>query len=248
MQQRLPSMMESPIAFAHRGARAHAPENTLEAFALALRLGANGLETDAWVTTDGVVVLDHDGVVRRRGRRVSISTVARTALPSHIPSIADLFDACGTSFQLSVDVKDPTALDGILRACSDARFPLENLWLCHDDLSVVESWAAAAVPARIVDSTRLHRMKEGPERRIARLAEIGASALNMHQADWTGGLAALAHRFGVLAFGWDAQHDHRLAEMYRMGLDAVYSDHVDRLVAAYRTEIGGLPPLPVAGS
>ena len=53
-----------PIGFAHRGARAHAPENTLEAFALALRLGATGLESDAWLTADGEVVLDHDGVVR----------------------------------------------------------------------------------------------------------------------------------------------------------------------------------------
>jgi len=241
-------MMENPVAFAHRGACAHAPENTLEAFALALRLGANGIETDAWVTADGAVVLDHDGSVRRRGRRTAIAAVERTALPAHIPTVADLFDACGTRFHLSVDVKDPAALTGILRTCSEAGFPLENLWLCHDNFSVVETWAQTRVPARIVDSSRLQRIKEGPERRIARLAEIGASALNMHQTDWTGGLAALAHRFGVLAFGWDAQQDHRLSEMFRMGLDGVYSDHVDRIVAAYRTEIGGVPPLPVAGS
>jgi len=43
---------------------AHAPENTLGAFTLALRLGANGLESDAWTTADGHVVLDHDGVVK----------------------------------------------------------------------------------------------------------------------------------------------------------------------------------------
>ena len=34
------------IGFAHRGARAQAPENTLEAFSLALELGATGLESD----------------------------------------------------------------------------------------------------------------------------------------------------------------------------------------------------------
>ncbi|MSZ18316.1 MAG: glycerophosphodiester phosphodiesterase, partial [Actinobacteria bacterium] len=43
MQQRLPSLVDEPIAFAHRGARAHAPENTISAFQLALKLGANGL-------------------------------------------------------------------------------------------------------------------------------------------------------------------------------------------------------------
>ncbi|MGA1245091.1 MAG: glycerophosphodiester phosphodiesterase family protein, partial [Ilumatobacteraceae bacterium] len=69
MQQRLPSRLDPPIGFAHRGARAHAPENTLEAFLLAQRLGASGLETDAWITADGVVVLDHDGDVGGRLRR-----------------------------------------------------------------------------------------------------------------------------------------------------------------------------------
>ncbi len=34
------SLLDPPILFAHRGARAHAPENTLEAFSLALRLEA----------------------------------------------------------------------------------------------------------------------------------------------------------------------------------------------------------------
>src|SRR4051794_27300736 len=71
VQQRLPSLLDEPIAFGHRGARAHAPENTLEAFELALRLGANGLESDVWLTADGVPVLDHDGVLRRRmGRSI----------------------------------------------------------------------------------------------------------------------------------------------------------------------------------
>ena len=58
MQQRLPSLLADPIAFAHRGAKAYAPENTLEAFALGLKLGANGLESDVWRTCDGAAVLD----------------------------------------------------------------------------------------------------------------------------------------------------------------------------------------------
>ena len=55
MQQRLPSRIDPPITFAHRGARAHAPENTLEAFELALRLGGWNPEipyvpdTDLWI-------------------------------------------------------------------------------------------------------------------------------------------------------------------------------------------------------
>ena len=237
-------MTETPIAFAHRGARAHAEENTLDSFALALRLGANGLETDAWITRDGIVVLDHDGIVRRRGRRVQIADLDRSDLPAHVPALDELLAECGTAYHLSIDVKDPRALDPTIAVARARDFDPANLWLCNDDFAVVESWARARTGARLVDSSRLQRIKEGPERRISTLAELGVDALNMHQSDWTGGLAALAHRFGVLAFGWDAQHEHRLGEMFRMGLDAVYSDHVDRLVAAYRDEIGGMPPLP----
>jgi len=50
--------------------------------------------------------------------------------------------------------------------------------------------------------------------------------------DWTGGLATLFHRFGVLAFGWDAQTPRVLDELIDLGIDGVYSDHVDRMVAA----------------
>lgn len=44
----------------HRGARGLAPENTLEAFAVALSLGVTTLELDVGVTRDGVVVISHD--------------------------------------------------------------------------------------------------------------------------------------------------------------------------------------------
>src|SRR5687767_15931052 len=109
MARLYPPRRAPPIAFAHRGARAHAPENTIEAFALALRLGATGIESDVWCTADGVAVLDHDGVVGSRLRRQPIGAVPRTALPSHVPTLADLYAECGTDFELSLDVKDPAA-------------------------------------------------------------------------------------------------------------------------------------------
>ena len=104
-------MLDPPIAFAHRGARAHAPENTIEAFELALRLGATGLESDVWLTADGVAVLDHDGVVRiRRMRQRPIRELLRShGCPVHIPSLAEMLDACGTGYALSLDLKDPAA-------------------------------------------------------------------------------------------------------------------------------------------
>ncbi|MBW3668728.1 MAG: glycerophosphodiester phosphodiesterase [Actinobacteria bacterium] len=226
------ALLQPPIGFAHRGASAHAPENTLDAFRLALKLGATGLESDVWVTADGVPVLDHDGVVRSGLRRRALGDVLRADLPPHIPSLAELYDACGSDFHLSLDVKDPAAAEPTVRVAAEAGAPLERLWLCHPDWETVAGWRVLHDDVRLVDSTRIRRMKEGPERRAATLADAGVDAVNLHHADWTGGLTTLFHRFERYCFGWDAQHDRVLDALLRMGIDAVYSDHVDRMTEA----------------
>jgi glycerophosphoryl diester phosphodiesterase len=233
MPTRVPAAVAPPYAFAHRGARAHAPENTLEAFSLALQLGATGLESDVWITADGEAVLDHDGLVGRRPRRRPMATVDRRDLPPHVPTLAELYETCGTAPQISLDVKDPAAFDRVVavaRAAGDDT--LTRLWLCHSRWEQVAEWRGRCADVRLVDSTRLDRIKEGPERRAATLAARGVDALNMHHLDWTGGLTTLVHRFGVLAFGWDAQTPRVLAELVDAGIDGVYSDHVDRMVDA----------------
>src|SRR5262245_12687593 len=116
-----------PIGFAHRGARAHAPENTIEAFTLARTLGASGIESDVWLTGDGEAVLDHDGVVGGRLRRKPIRSVDRAALPGHIPTLADLYAACGTDFELSLDIKDHDVIDRVV-AVARAGGAAARLW------------------------------------------------------------------------------------------------------------------------
>jgi glycerophosphoryl diester phosphodiesterase len=230
---RLPSLRRPPIGFAHRGARANAPENTLEAFRLAVRLGATGLESDVWRTADGVAVLDHDGVVRRGLRRVPIRQIDRSDLPEHIPSLAELYAEVGTELELSLDVKDPDAFAPTVEVARAAGGGApERLWLCHHDWQLVASWRPIAPEVRLVDSTRLKRIPEGVEHRAAALADAGVDALNLHHSEWSGGLVSLVHRFERHAFGWDAQHGRILREVLDMGIDAVYSDHVDRMVTA----------------
>jgi glycerophosphoryl diester phosphodiesterase len=231
---RVPSLRTPPIGFAHRGARAHVQENTIEAFALALRLGASGLESDVWLTSDGEAVLDHDGMfgsLLRMKRRTRISEVPRAELPSHIPSLEELYAECGHDFELSLDVKDPAAAVRaieVARACGD--LAVGRLWLCHDDHDLMTTWRAVDPRVRLVDSTRLDRIKEGPERRAATLARLEIDAINMHHADWTGGLTTLFHRFDRYAFGWDAQYAHVIDELVDAGIDGVYSDHTDVLM------------------
>lgn len=238
MQQRLPSLREVPIAFAHRGARAHAAENTIEAFALALKLGATGLESDAWVTQDGVVVLDHDGVVRRGLRRIPIAEISRSNLPSHIPSLSEMLDSCGTDFEISLDIKDVRALVPTVDALSTANFDQSRAWLCHWDVDVLLAHRHLVPNVRLVDSTRQSKIPEGLERRANKLRQHGIDAINMHYADWTGGSVTLVHRFDLYAFSWDLQFEPHLEDALRMGADAVYSDYVDRMMDVYRDVIG----------
>ena len=86
----------------------------------------------------------------------------------------------------------------------------------------------------------IDRIKEGPERRAATLAEARIDGINFNRRDWNGGLVVLAHRFELVAFGWDMQLEHELRDGLRMGLDGVYSDHVDVMVDAVKAEIGSL--------
>lgn len=229
----LPSRRTPPIGFAHRGARAHAPENTLESFELALRLGATGLESDVWLTSDGVPVLDHDGVTGSLLRRRRISDVRRAELPPHIPELAEVYASFGTDFELSLDVKDPAAGQPTVAVtlAADPTMP-ERLWLCDDDLGRLESYREVSPLVRLVDSTRLHKLKTGPEMLASEMQARSIDAINLHHTDWTGGLVTLFHRFGRFAFGWDAQFDRILDELLRMGIDGVFSDHVDRMTDA----------------
>lgn len=233
MPTRLPSLRHPPIGFAHRGARAHAPENTLEAFTLAVRLGATGLESDVWLTRDGEAVLDHDGVLRRGLWRRRIASCDRDELPDHIPTLADLYETVGTELDISLDVKDPAAIDRTVSVAREAGGnAAERLWLCHHDWRQVAEWRRAYPEVRLVDSTFLGHMPDGPEERAAALASAGIDAVNLHHSEWTGGLTSLFHRFEVLCFGWDAQHDRILDGLLDVGIDAVYCDHVHRMVDA----------------
>ena len=51
--------------FGHRGASAYAPENTLEAFELAAKMGAHGVELDVHICRSGELVVTHDETVER---------------------------------------------------------------------------------------------------------------------------------------------------------------------------------------
>jgi glycerophosphoryl diester phosphodiesterase len=108
-----------PTIFAHRGASAHAPENTLAAFELALAQGADGIELDAKLSADDHVVILHDAKVDRttdrRGRVKDMSLAELRSLDAggffaeqyrgeKVPTLEEVFEALGKRMFVNVEL------------------------------------------------------------------------------------------------------------------------------------------------
>jgi glycerophosphoryl diester phosphodiesterase len=229
-----------PIGFAHRGARAECRDNTLVSFRRALELGARGLESDVWSTDDGVVVLDHDGLVRRGLRRVPIAQTARADLPGHIPELVELFALADAGVDVSLDVKGPGSAAATISA-AEAAGRADRVWLCGHGPDLAR-WRQRSTIIRLVDSTRLSQIPEGMAARVARRCDEGVDAVNLRGSEWTGTLVETVHDAGLLAFAWDAQRTATLTALLRLGVDGVYSDHVARMVEVLTHPPGPQPP------
>ena len=111
--------LPQPIIFAHRGASAHAPENTLAAFELALTQGADGIELDVKLSADGHVIVIHDATVDRttgsRGRVKELSLADLRTLNAgsffsssfsveKIPTLEEVFEALGKKLFINVEL------------------------------------------------------------------------------------------------------------------------------------------------
>ena len=112
--------------YAHRGASARAPENSLAAFEIALADGANALELDVHRTADGHFVVAHDPDGARtagcdeRIAEVGLDEVRRwTAGGESIPTLTEFLQAFPDT-PLSVDLKpdDPTTVEPLLEVLS----------------------------------------------------------------------------------------------------------------------------------
>lgn len=118
------SELSHPIIFAHRGASAHAPENTIPAFELALAQGADAIELDAKLTADGQVVVFHDATVDRitegTGRLVQKTFADLRSLDAgrrfsdqfrgtKIPTLEEVFEAVGKKIFINVELTNYAA-------------------------------------------------------------------------------------------------------------------------------------------
>jgi glycerophosphoryl diester phosphodiesterase len=227
--RRLPNR---PIAFAHRGASAHARENTLEAFRLAVDLGATGLESDVWLAADGVPVLVHDRTIARPGRRIDVTRQPSAALEAFdVPTLRALYDAVGTDVELSLDLEHEAVALPTLAVARDVG-AADRLWACTPDVHLLARLRSASREVRLVCSTRPRRVPGGVEALVPELTAHGVDALNMHWRDWTPRTVEAAHAAGIAAFAWDCQEPPSIETALRLGVDAIYSDWPERIVDA----------------
>jgi glycerophosphoryl diester phosphodiesterase len=242
------------IGFAHRGSPAwYQRENTLPAFQRALTAGVSGLESDVWLTADGVPVLHHDGVLGSPGRRRTIPTLAASQLPGWLPTLPAAYAALGTSYQLSLDLKGPAGsgrraaatVVAVARAAGgDAA--VRRLWLCGR-LSELWAWRDLDDRVRLVNSTSVRDVLAagGIAAYVRLLRSAGVDALNLPASEWTPARAPVAgvlHDHGLLVFGWDVQRRSALSRLTRYGLDGLYSDHLGRLVDVTSAANRSAPP------
>jgi glycerophosphoryl diester phosphodiesterase len=223
----------TPLLFAHRGGKADAPENTIEAFKKAVLNGSNGLESDAQITKCGHVVLHHNRHFGRFFNRKTISRSELASLPSTIPSLQSFYSKIDGDYDFSIDIKDEKAVKKVLEVSKEFSFPLKKLWLCHPSVEKISLWRDLDSTVRLVNSTTLEHVKEGPERRIATLSEVGADAFNMHFSEWNEALVSLCHRFQIRSFAWDAQEERQINWLLSIGIDGIFSDHVERMTSVW---------------
>ena len=148
----------NPLVIAHRGSSAQAPENTLPAFQLAWKQGADGIESDFQLTKDGHIVCFHDKDTKRlAGRPLNVADAtleelrqfdvgsiqpqaAERALRSwkgdqykgvRIPTIAEVFATVPQGKKIFIEIKcGPEIIDPLLRE-------LASSGLTHDQVVVI---------------------------------------------------------------------------------------------------------------
>lgn len=231
MTTRLPPLHDRAILFARRGARASAREDVVRGFSTARPRGATGVHVDAWLTADGAVVIDRSGLVRRFPRR-RIGDVNHASIADSFATLDDLFDAVEDG-PIRITATEET-VHAVL-AVARARDAAHRLWLSHAELDVLAGWRDIAPEVQLVNQTSVSDLPLGPERRAAELAAARVDAVSMPEGEWSGGMVTLFHRFAIAAFADGAHFERQVARLIDMGIDALSSDHPERMAAVAAT-------------
>ncbi|MDB5076403.1 MAG: glycerophosphodiester phosphodiesterase [Chloroflexi bacterium] len=239
-----------PLICGHRGARIHAPENTLAGFELAAQMGADLIELDVRLTRDGVLAVIHDATVDRTtngtGRVSELSWDELQALDAgirfgeafagqRIPSLPEVLDWAHGVVYLAVEIKEPAPLqpgvaERIAAAIRDAGMA-DQVTMHHiqqPDITVV----------RQVDSN-IHVLCDwaaylsDPRETIQRSLAIGASGVIWDWRYSTAELIAEAHAAGLAVYAADCPPTAEGVREARLrGVDILEADDVKAMAEA----------------
>lgn len=226
--------------YAHRGASAELPENTMPAFRRALALGADALELDVHATSDGVLVVSHDPDGRRlAGVAHRIADVTWEALSrwnvgggERIPTFEDVvraFPGVPLNVDLKCDVAEPAVallrrLDAEQRTCL-ASFQQRTMQRVRalgyrgpTALSRNEVVSALAFPAI---------MRRGPLRCRANHAQLPVSLAR----PW---VIARMKALGLRVDFWTVDDPALALKLVALGADGIMTNDPGRIVPALR--------------
>lgn len=243
------------LAIAHRGGRAHAPENTLAAFERAVALRPDGIEFDVRMSADGVAMVIHDSTVDRTTNGTGVvssmtcaqlqsldaghSFVAPNGERSHrelgvtIPTLESAL-AMTSHLPLVIEVKELAAVAETKRLL--ARFGLAGKVIVGSvRVDVMQAFYGGpyATCAALRDAATL--LPAIVSRRRAPRPPFDVLSITPRYDGWPIPVIALAHaaaRLGVPTHVWTI-NDARQADRYwRAGVTGVLSDDLPMLLHA----------------
>jgi glycerophosphoryl diester phosphodiesterase len=248
------------VIVAHRGASGHAPENTIEAFRMAVEMGADAVETDVHLTADGQLALIHDETLDRttdRGGRVADLTMGDIAAADaghaferggehpyrrkglRVPTLPQLLEWLPDSVGLVVEIKARAAVDATIDALRD--HPIRD----GDRLQLISFDEGALARARELDpdiaTGYLLVPGDSIERGLEYAVHNGHAAVHPWEGDL--GLNPLPILQQALAYGrrigcYVVNEPDRMQELAAFGLWGFVTDYPD----VAREALSRLPP------
>ena len=219
--------------YAHRGCTEGFAENTLDTFAEARRVGADGVELDVRLTADGALAIHHDAVIDGVG---VIAELEVGDLPARVPLLADVLAVCD-GMVVNVEIKnapkdpgwDPTeAVASLVASSIEAAGWTERV--------IVSSFQPATLRAVQVADGRLALgalwgwgVEAGPA--LEEAAGAGFRAVHPFVTSVDAGLVERAHAAGLAVNAWTVNAVEDLRAMVAMGVDAVITDQLGAALA-----------------
>lgn len=235
------SELPRPIVFAHRGASAQAPENTLAAFELAARQGAPAIELDAKLSADGQVIVMHDARVDRttdgKGRVCDLPLTALRELDAgswfsrqyrgeRIPTLGEVFETLGKRLFINVELTNyTTPRDALVEKVTELvkAFGLQSQVIFSSFLPhnlVQAAKRLPEVPRGLLASPRLMGMWA----RSFGFAFGDYQALHPFVSDVTLRQIARVHRLRRRIHVWTVNAEPDLCRLFAWGVDGVFTD------------------------